>query len=139
MTWESVPVGAFPFTGEKILVVEDNPITADALAQFLIARGFAVEVANNASTALKVIEAKDPDVVLLDLGLPKMEDGLAVARQVRSRIGARQPLLVAITGFGGRVDENLSVEAGIDLHIVKPVEPLQLLDFLERFHQVAGR
>src|SRR5262249_7469533 len=83
-------------------------------------------------------EASPPDVVLLDIGLPGM-DGYQVARRIQEEIVPtipKAPLLIAVTGRGSEADRRCSQEAGIDLHLTKPVEPDQLLRLLERFQRI---
>jgi CheY-like chemotaxis protein len=77
-------------------------------------------------------------VVLLDIGLPGMV-GYQVARRVREEIVPtipKAPLLIAVTGRDGEADRRRSEEAGIDLHLVKPVDPAALLGLLERFRRI---
>jgi CheY-like chemotaxis protein len=74
-------------------------------------------------------------VVLLDIGMPGM-DGWEVARRLKAEC-TRQPLfLVAITGYGQAEDQRKSAEAGIDLHLLKPTDPVRLAGLLERFQKV---
>ena len=74
---------------------------------------------------------KAPDVVFLDLALPGM-DGWEVARRLQEPTWDKKPFLIALTGFGGEEDHRRSLEAGIDLHLVKPVDPDFLEQLLER-------
>jgi DNA-binding response OmpR family regulator len=85
---------------------------------------------------LHSIQDDNPDVVLLDLGLPGEMNGYDVARWVRRQTAAKRPLLVALTGHGD-VEARLNSQlAGIDLHLVKPVDANQLQELLGRFQQV---
>ena len=119
-----------------VLVVEDRPDTAWSTAAVLALYGHRVTVAGSGAAALN-LAAADPDVVLLDLGLPGM-GGWEVARRLRGRAGGRPPLIVAITGYGTDADRRRSAEAGIDLHLVKPVDPAVLAGVLARFARVVG-
>jgi CheY-like chemotaxis protein len=76
-------------------------------------------------------------VLLLDIGLPGMS-GWELARWVTEQPAEKRPLLVAITGYGREEDRRRSEEAGIDLHLVKPVDPDQLLRLLRRFYRVVA-
>jgi CheY-like chemotaxis protein len=76
-----------------------------------------------------------PDVVLLDIGLPKL-NGWEVARRMREQPGPKRPFLVAISVYGRESDLQHSQEAGIDLHLLKPVDPEYLQDILCRFREV---
>jgi CheY-like chemotaxis protein len=118
--------------GFRILIVEDNDDGADSMALMLRMGGYDVDIARDGPAAVVKARAFQPDVVLLDLGLPGMS-GYEVARRVGGRRLGRPPLLVAVTGYGREEDRRRSAEAGIDLHLVKPVEPQQLRSVLERF------
>ncbi len=118
--------------GLHILVVEDNVDCAKSTAMLLRHYRHDVEVVLNGTDALEAAKAKRPDVVLLDIGLPRM-DGYEVARRLKRLPGAKAPLLIAITGFGQEGDRRQSAEAGIDVHLLKPVEPEYLRRLLERF------
>jgi DNA-binding response OmpR family regulator len=123
----------------RVLVVEDDPDTAGSLALCLRLNGHEVDIASDEDGALRAVDANDPDVILLDMGLPRLEDGLEVARQVKHRPAERHPLLVAITGFKGNADELRSIDAGVDLYLVKPADPTMLLDFLARYAEEMHR
>src|SRR5262245_40979048 len=99
----------------RILVVEDHPNAAASLAGFLRRAGHEVEVAADGPSAVEAARDHPPDVLLLDLGLPRM-DGWQVARRVQEQPGPKKPLLVAVTGHGAEEDRRRSAEAGIDLH-----------------------
>ena len=116
----------------RVLVVEDDADNASTLALLLRLNGYEVEVAADGPSALQAVRARLPDVVLLDIGLPKM-DGWVVAERIREQTNGKKPLLVAISGYATQADQRRSQEAGIDLHLVKPVEPRELLKLLKRF------
>jgi CheY-like chemotaxis protein len=71
------------------------------------------------------VQSFKPDIILLDIGLPDI-NGYEVARQVRALQGVRQPLLVALTGWGQQQDKDAAAQAGFDLHWTKPVDPARL-------------
>ncbi len=119
----------------RVLVVEDHEDTAQIVSILLRQAGHEVEVAPSGAAALTAVAAHPPDVVLLDLGLPDM-DGWQVARHVQEQPAEKRPLLVAISGRDGAEARRLSQEAGIDLHLVKPVDPLALQQLLARFRRV---
>src|SRR3954463_8243901 len=121
----------------RILVVEDNPQAAASMAGFLHLAGHEVEVAPDGPSAVEAARDRPPDVMLLDLGLPKM-DGWQVARRVQEQPGPKRPLLVAVTGRGAEEDRRRSQEAGIDLHLTKPVDAAGLQWLLSRFRSVIG-
>jgi CheY-like chemotaxis protein len=122
----------------RVLLVEDQREQAEVAARLLRYYGFQVEVALNGVEALGKL-AGDPDVVLLDLGLPEM-DGWELARRITEQgtPHGRRPLLVAVTGYGDDEARRRSEQAGIDLHLTKPVDPKQLQALLNRFHRVVG-
>jgi PAS domain S-box-containing protein len=105
----------------KILVVDDNQDAASTLALVLSFYQHVTSVANTGSEALTAAEQFEPDIVLLDIGLPEM-DGYEVARRVRQSSYGEDALLVAITGYGQPDDRLRSHEAGFDHHLVKPVD-----------------
>jgi len=115
-----------------VLVVEDDPDTAQSLARLLTLYGHEVRVALDGPTALQAAEDSPPDVALLDISLPGI-DGYRVARELRDQDRPKRPLIVAVSGHGSEEDRRLSREAGIDLHLVKPVEPGPLQSLLKRF------
>jgi CheY-like chemotaxis protein len=117
----------FPF---RILVVDDEPDSANSLALVLNLWCYEVRTAPNGVNALEAGREFVPDVVLMDLGMPGM-DGWEAARRLREEPGMREALFVAVTGFGLEGDRRHSVEAGFDHHLVKPVEPEVLLGLLE--------
>ncbi len=112
-----------PAPGRRVLVVDDNTDAADSLALLLRLSGHDVRTVHDGPTALEVAEAFRPEVVLLDIGLPRM-DGYEVARRLRQRDGAKRVLLVAVTGYGQEEDRRRTAEAGFDAHLVKPAEPV---------------
>ena len=117
----------------RILLVEDNKDSADALAHLLRRRGHEMYVAHDGKDGLAQARALRPDVVVLDIGLPEL-DGYEVARRLREDRGAKRPLLVAVSGYGQPEDRRRAREAGFDHHLVKPVK----LDELERVLGLAG-
>jgi two-component system, OmpR family, response regulator len=119
----------------RVLVIEDDQDTAATSAMLLRLQGCHVDVAVDGPNALRAVQERLPDVVLLDLGLPKM-DGCQVARQICQQSNGRRPLLVAISGYGTEADQIRSQEAGIDLHLVKPVDPEALQNLLQRFRRI---
>lgn len=112
----------------SILIVEDNDDAREALRMLLELDGHTVEAAAEGGQALDVVRAKDPDVALVDIGLPGI-DGYEVARRVRAGHGSR-PLLIALTGYGQPEDRQRAAEAGFDSLLVKPVDPAALSDLL---------
>ena len=115
----------------RVLVVEDELVTAESLALFLRSWGHEVNLACNGPDALSMVSTFQPEVVLLDIGLPEM-DGYEVARRLRRLPGMEECLLIAFTGRGHEDDVRRCKEAGIDCHLLKPVEPALLREFLAK-------
>jgi CheY-like chemotaxis protein len=114
-----------------ILVIDDNPDVADSLAELLGLLGHHVSVANSGAQGIELILALAPSLVLCDLGLPSL-DGVEICRRVRGLELARQPMMVALTGWGRDVDRQHTKEVGFDDHLVKPVSTPRLKSLLER-------
>ena len=124
----AVPAPAVPRIAEspgggaralRVLVVDDNQDAANALGIILELLGHRVQLAYSGATALQLAADLNPDLVLLDIGLPEM-DGYEVARRLR-RITRRGAVFVALTGYGTDDDRRRAREAGFDEHKVKPV------------------
>jgi signal transduction histidine kinase len=113
----------------RILVTDDNHDAAESLAVQLQLAGHDVRTVNDGVEALAVGKAFKPQVVLLDLGMPKM-DGYETARQMRRRSWGERATLIAITGWGQQQDRQRTAEAGFDVHLVKPVSEYDLFQAL---------
>ena len=105
----------------RVLVVDDNVDAADTVALFLRMEGHSVETAHSGPEAVERAKAFEPDVVLLDIGLPGM-DGFEVARRLRALPATRLSLVIALTGYGQKADQAHSRAAGFDHHLVKPAD-----------------
>jgi two-component system, chemotaxis family, CheB/CheR fusion protein len=121
------PQQATARTGRRILLVEDNSDSAEMLAETLRLDGFVVRVASDGEAGVAAALEFDPEVVLLDIGLPKM-DGYSVARELRPRLP--KAILIAFSGYGDEAHRVRSREAGFDAHLVKPVELAELIPIL---------
>lgn len=121
----------------RILLVEDDADTREALKTLLELSGHQVAVAADGGEAVAHVVAYRPDVALVDIGLPEI-DGNEVARRIRALLGAGGIFLVALTGYGGEAEEELTRAAGFDAHFTKPVE-LSRLDRLLRSRGRAGQ
>ena len=110
-----------PTTARRILVVDDNRDSAESLAELLELIGNRTHAAYDGLEAVEAAEAFRPDVVLLDIGLPKL-NGYEAARKIRERPWGKNVVLVALTGWGQEEDRQKSREAGFDAHMVKPVD-----------------
>lgn len=122
-----------PARSRSILLVEDCADNADILARLLKFRGHHVQVARSGPEGLESAAATRPEVILLDLALPLM-NGCEVASRLRATGEFDDLLIIAITGHGDQATRRLSVEAGIDHHLLKPFSMGELEELL-----VAGR
>ena len=120
-----------PTVRRRVLVVDDNLDSASSMSMLLEMSGHEVHTAHDGIAAVEAAAEWQPDVILLDIGLPKI-DGLEAARRIRreqKRVGL--PLLIALTGWGQDEDRRLSQEAGFDFHLVNPVDLLVLKTLLD--------
>jgi two-component system CheB/CheR fusion protein len=106
---------------KKVLVVDDNKDFTDALARLLQVAGHQVMVIDHGSKALGALKEFEPDVVMLDLGLPGI-NGLTVLHEIRESPLQKQPRVVIVSGYGQESDKQRSLLAGADDHLVKPVD-----------------
>jgi signal transduction histidine kinase/ActR/RegA family two-component response regulator len=109
-------------TPRRILVTEDNDDLAESFSMALALDGHSVHVASDGHAALRALEVFEPDVVLLDVGLPDMS-GYDVARRIRSDGKRAHLTIITLSGYGQPEDRRQSQEAGCDTHLVKPVDP----------------
>ena len=113
----------------NILIADDNQDALESLALMLRMEGHEVVCASDGEEALALADLRRPEIVVLDVGMPKL-DGCEVARRIRAEAWGRGAILVALTGWGQDVDRRRSREAGFDMHLVKPVDPATLCDML---------
>jgi PAS domain S-box-containing protein len=124
--------GAAPAAkSQRILVADDNKDAATTLALLLKLLGHETRTANDGIEALEVAGQFRPDVVLLDIGMPRL-NGYDTARRLREEPWGRELLLVALTGWGQEADRLKSSSAGFDLHLVKPVDVADIQRLLAR-------
>jgi two-component system CheB/CheR fusion protein len=119
-----------PTESHLVLVVDDHHDTADALALLLRWWGHEVIVAYDGVSALEAARARAPGVVLLDIAMPGL-DGHQLARLLRADAGTQHARLFALSGMMGDEDRCRSLEAGCDLHLVKPLDPTELRALLD--------
>lgn len=111
---------ASALSGRRILVVDDNKDSADSMGMLLRLKGNDVRTAYDGLMAVDEAETFQPELVLLDIGLPKLS-GYEVARRIRQQPLGRDVILVAVTGWGQAEDIRRSLEAGFTFHVVKPM------------------
>jgi len=114
----------------RVLVVDDNVDSADSLATLMHLSGHETRIAYDGEDALAAAEEFRPEVILLDIGLPKVH-GFGVCRGVREKPWGEDIVIVALTGWGQDEDRQRSQEAGFDRHIVKPVDYQALTELLD--------
>jgi signal transduction histidine kinase len=113
----------------RILVADDNKDAADTLAMLLQILGHRVRQVGDGEAAVDAVADFNPQVVLLDIGMPKL-NGYEACRRIRTQPGGEAMTLVAVTGWGQADDRRRSQEAGFDQHLVKPVDPAVLIDLI---------
>jgi CheY-like chemotaxis protein len=121
----------------RVLVVDDEVVSAETLMTLLEIEGFEVRVAHDGTAALQAAGAFLPEVVLLDIGLPGMS-GFEVAQRLRTDTASRDALLIALTGYGDEGARSRSAQAGFDAHMTKPAELRQLLAKLAEVRAARG-
>ena len=119
-----------PGTKGRILVVDDDASLSEMLSLVLRQEGFESRLVDRGDDALAAFHDYKPDLVLLDLGLPRV-DGCTVARQMRSDSRMNGVTLVALTGYGSDEDKVRVRDAGFDYHLLKPVTMRTLETLLE--------
>lgn len=119
--------------GERILIVEDNPLNMELAHDLLEAWGYTVYQASNAQEGIEVVRSARPDLVLMDIQLPGM-DGLTATRILREDPGLTNLKIVALTAHAMKGDEQKVLEAGCNGYISKPIDtrmfPRQIAEFL---------
>ena len=109
----------------RIVVVEDDPDMRETMRLLLTLDGHDVRVAADGETGVTLVIADPPEVMFVDVGLPRI-DGYALARQIRATEHGTRIVLIALTGYGQAADKRRAKEAGFDVHLVKPVDPVEL-------------
>jgi CheY-like chemotaxis protein len=115
----------------RVVIVEDNADAREMLQMLLAVEGHEVDIAEDGRDGLALIERLQPDIALIDIGLPLL-NGYDVARSLRARCQGPPVLLVALTGYGQPEDRQRALAAGFDEHLIKPVS-------LDRLTQIMSR
>jgi signal transduction histidine kinase/CheY-like chemotaxis protein len=115
----------------EILVVDDNPDVVETTSMLLQAWGHRTFSAHDGASGLALVASKTPHAVLMDLGMPRI-DGFEMARRIRELPGGKDVKLIAMSGWGQPADRERALAAGIDEHLVKPVDPARLREVLDR-------
>ena len=114
-----------------MLVVDDNVDAAESLSQVLQMLGFHTVTAHDGAEALEIVRSWRPSLVLMDIGMPKM-NGLEAAREMRKLPGGERLTLIALSGWGQHEDRRRSGDAGFDHHFVKPVDVEALVELIRQ-------
>jgi CheY-like chemotaxis protein len=115
----------------RVLIADDKADLADSLAALLRLDGHEVRVAYSGESALAVARTFQPHAAVLDLGMPGL-DGYELCRALRAEPGGSALTLIAQTGWGLAEHRQRSREAGFDHHVVKPVDPRELIELLQQ-------
>jgi CheY-like chemotaxis protein len=110
----------------RVLIVEDHLENRVTLEKLLTLYGYEVSTAADGLTGFEAIATLKPDVALVDIGLPGI-DGYEVARRVRSELGDSPVRLIAVTGYGDAEGRAAVLKAGFNAHLVKPINPTDLV------------
>jgi PAS domain S-box-containing protein len=127
-------------TARRVLVVDDNRDSAESLAVFLQLSGHTVQTAYDGVEAVEAAESFQPDIVLLDIGMPNL-NGYEACRRIRDTAWGKDMTVVAQTGWGQEDDKRRTREAGFDDHLVKPVDPTVVMKIVaeaKNRHAVRG-
>jgi signal transduction histidine kinase/CheY-like chemotaxis protein len=116
------PAGPTPVKARRVLIIEDNPDSAESLKLYLQLHGHTVAVARTGAEGLKLAAASSPDVVICDVGLPGM-DGYAVAAELRRLLSPPPSLIVAVSGHGPRRGPDNEPDRVFDYYLLKPADP----------------
>ena len=119
-------------TKKKILVVEDEESLLKLQSILLTIRGYTVEGAMDGQAALEAVETMNPDLILLDIMLPKI-DGFEVCRQVKANEATRHIPVVMLTAKKSMEDRVMGKQAGADLYITKPYKSSMVIETIQRF------
>jgi PAS domain S-box-containing protein len=135
---QKAPEGEQSMKRYRMLVVDDNRDSAESLALLLKLTGHETHTALDGEAALLAAQQTKPDVVLLDIGMPKL-NGYDACRKIRSEPWGREMILIAQTGWGQEDDRRRTEEAGFDGHVVKPVDPEDLMKMVARLSLARAR
>jgi len=115
----------------KVLIAKDNPVNRELLRELLELLGYTVLEACDGQEALRIIEQSQPELLLLDIGMPVM-DGFAVIRRIRENPRLAKLPVVAVTAYAMRGDQERILNSGFDGYLSKPINPSSLIQELDR-------
>lgn len=117
-------------SSRRVLIVDDNTDAAVSLAMLVELLGHEVHTAHDGLQAVEAANSFAPEFIFMDIGMPQL-DGIEATRRIRALNLPRQPVVVALTGWGQASDRARSREAGIDHHLVKPIDLDAIRDLIE--------
>lgn len=118
--------------GERILIVDDNPVNLKLVRVVLMVEGYEVRTATDAAEALVVLETFSPRLILMDLQLPGM-DGLELTKRLKADVGTKDTLIVAVTAYAMKGDEEKALAIGCDGYLTKPIDTRTLPAVVARY------
>jgi PAS domain S-box-containing protein len=121
----------------RVLVVDDNEDAAASFSLLIGRKGHETRIASDGLEALAVAAEFRPEIVFLDIGLPKL-NGYEVAKAIRAEPWGRSMVLIALTGWGLEGDKKSAAESGFDLHLVKPIDPASVGDLIQKYRGRSG-
>lgn len=110
----------------RVLIIDDNADAAQALALLLQVHGWHADTVGDGASALEHAQASRPDAIILDLDMPGM-NGFETAKQLREKLGRPAPRIIALTGHCGEEERLQAQQAGFDVFLVKPADPVEIL------------
>jgi CheY-like chemotaxis protein len=118
-------------SGERILIVDDNATNLKLVAYLMKAHGYDVDSALDAEGAIEAIGRRRPEVILMDIQLPGI-DGLELTRRLKADPGTRDIIIIAVTAYAMKGDQDKAVAVGCDDYITKPIDTRALPDTIAR-------
>ena len=118
--------------GKTILIVEDEPMNLKLLRDLLKRFGYEIIEATDGEQGVKLAAANEPNLILMDIMMPKM-DGLEATRIIKADIKTKHIPIIALTSFAMKGDKERTIEAGCDAYIAKPIEIQEVLKIIEHF------
>jgi CheY-like chemotaxis protein len=131
-----LPAAKGDATQRRVLVVDDNHDSGHTLSMLLKVNGHDVRTARDGLEAIEMTTEFNPEVILMDIGMPKL-DGYDTTLRIRQLPGGDRPMIIALTGWGRPDDRQKSTEAGFFAHLVKPVEYLKLQELLNQAPRIS--
>ena len=124
-------------SGESILIVDDNPTNLKLVAYLVRANGYRVHTAMDADAALAAVQEIRPHLILMDLQLPGI-DGLELTRRLKADAATRKIIIVALTAYAMKGDQEKALAAGCDDYVTKPIDTRKLPELIARHLGGAG-